>query len=178
MRRAESRYPAHILPFSATFTCHLEQAEVLYEGNHRTLVGLKTFVGSKGNKTPQHAVLRGMSDAGKSVTLCVLLSEEFYEYTVIIEEGLFYEIYTRTVAPDARPIIIHPDGDLTINYLDTPELPLLPWRSWRRSPASAAMNSNWHKYPRPPSFFALLSDSSSRTTRAAHHRDAAEAERL
>jgi hypothetical protein len=43
---------------------------------------------------------------------------------VIIEEGLSYEIYTRTVEPNARPIIIQPDGDLTINYLDTHGLPL------------------------------------------------------
>jgi hypothetical protein len=42
----------------------------------------------------------------------------------IIEEGLSYEIYTRTVEPNARPIIIQPDGDLTINYLDTHGLPL------------------------------------------------------
>src|SRR5436309_15794129 len=62
-----------------------------------------------------------MSGAGKSVTVCNLLSqtEGFYDYTVIIEEGLSYEIYTRTVEPTARPIIIHPDGDLTTNYLDT-----------------------------------------------------------
>lgn len=45
-----------------------------------------------------------MSGAGKSVTVCDLLSqtEEFYDYTVIIEEGLSYEVYTRTVEPDAR----------------------------------------------------------------------------
>ncbi len=51
-------------------------------------------------------------------------TEAFYDYTVIIEEGLSYEIYTRTVEPNARPIIIQPDGDLTINYLDTHGLPL------------------------------------------------------
>ncbi|MBV9010151.1 MAG: hypothetical protein JO354_13460 [Verrucomicrobia bacterium] len=123
---AETRYLADVLPFSATFTGHLEQAEALYEGNQRNLVGVTTFAGSKGNETPQHAVLLGMSGAGKSVTVCDLLSqtEAFYDYTVIIEEGLSYEIYTRTVETNARPIIIQPDGDLTINYLDTHGLPL------------------------------------------------------
>ncbi|MBA3831721.1 MAG: hypothetical protein H0X34_07480 [Chthoniobacterales bacterium] len=123
---AETRYLADVLPFSATFTGHLEHAEALYEGNQRNLVGVTTFSGSKGNETPQHAVLLGMSGAGKSVTVCDLLSqtEAFYDYTVIIEEGLSYEIYTRTVEPNARPIIIQPDGDLTINYLDTHGLPL------------------------------------------------------
>ncbi|MEO6788254.1 MAG: hypothetical protein ABI318_19195 [Chthoniobacteraceae bacterium] len=42
---------------------------------------------------------------------------------MIIEEGLSYAGYTHTVDPDARPIIIQPDGDLTINYLDTHGLP-------------------------------------------------------
>ena len=37
-----------------------------------------------------------------------------------------YGIYTQTVEEGARPIIIHPDGDLTINYLDTKGLPLTP----------------------------------------------------
>src|SRR6516165_10513982 len=123
---AETRYLADVLPFSATFTGHLEQAEALYEGTQRNLVGVTTFSGSGGGETPQHAVLLGMSGAGKSVTVCDLLSqtEAFYDYTVIIEEGLSYEIYTRTVEPTARPIIIQPDGDLTINYLDTHGLPL------------------------------------------------------
>jgi type IV secretion system protein TrbE len=123
---AETRYLADVLPFSATFTGHLAHAEALYDGASRNLVGVTTFAGSAGNETPQHAVLLGMSGAGKSVTVCDLLSqtEAFYDYTVIIEEGLSYEIYTRTIAPDARPIIIQPDGDLTINYLDTHSLPL------------------------------------------------------
>ena len=123
---AETRYLADVLPFSATFTGHLDQAEAIYEGTQRNLVGVTTFSGSQGNETPQHAVLLGMSGAGKSVTVCDLLSqtEAFYDYTVIIEEGLSYEIYTRTVEPNARPIIIQPDGDLTINYLDTHGLPL------------------------------------------------------
>ena len=123
---AETRYLADVLPFSAAFTGHLETAEALYEGSQRNLVGVKTFSGSGGNATPQHAVLLGMSGAGKSVTVCDMLSqtEAFYDYTVIIEEGLSYEIYTRTVEPNARPIILQPDGDLTLNYLDTHGLPL------------------------------------------------------
>lgn len=122
----ETRYVADVLPFSATFTGHLATAEALYDGASRNLVGVTTFAGGAGNETPQHAVLLGMSGAGKSVTVCDLLSqtEAYFDYTVIIEEGLSYEIYTRTVSPDARPIILQPDGDLTINYLDTHGLPL------------------------------------------------------
>ena len=71
---AETRYLADVLPFSATFTGHLAHAEALYDGATRNLVGVATFIGSDGNETPQHAVLLGMSGAGKSVTVCDLLS--------------------------------------------------------------------------------------------------------
>lgn len=124
----ETRYVADMLPFSATFTGHLENAEAIYEGSANNLVGIKTFAGGAGNLTPQHAVLVGMSGTGKSVTMCDLLSqtEAYFAYTVIIEEGLSYGIYTQTVEPAAKPIIIQPDGSITINYLDTKGLPLTP----------------------------------------------------
>ncbi len=125
---AEHRFLADMLPVTSTFTGHLATAEAIYDGPQDNLVGIETFSGSQDNKSPQHAVLLGMSGAGKSVTVCDLLSqtEGYFGYTVIIEEGLSYGIYTATVEEGARPIIIHPDGDLTINYLDTKGLPLTP----------------------------------------------------
>ncbi|HEY3913205.1 MAG TPA: TraC family protein [Verrucomicrobiae bacterium] len=124
----ENRYIADMLPIASTFTGHLETAEALYEGGNQNLVGVKTFGGQAGNQSPQHAVLLGMSGAGKSVTICDLLSqtESYFAYTVIIEEGLSYGIYTQTVEPEAKPIVIQPDGDISINYLDTKGLPLTP----------------------------------------------------
>jgi len=124
----ETRYVADMLPFSATFSGHLEDAEAIYEGAAQNLVGIKTYSGEQGSLTPQHAVLLGMSGTGKSVSVCDLLSqtEAYFAYTVIIEEGLSYGIYTQTVEPDAKPIIIQPDGNITINYLDTKALPLTP----------------------------------------------------
>ena len=115
-------------PRDSTFTGHLATAEAIYDGPHDNLVGIQTFSGGKDSASPQHAVLLGMSGAGKSVTVCDLLTqtEGYFAYTVIIEEGLSYGIYTATVEEGARPIIIHPDGDLTINYLDTKGLPLTP----------------------------------------------------
>ena len=81
----------------------------------------------QGQTIPFHAMF-AIRVWDKSVTVCDLLSqtEGYFGYTVIIEEGLSYGIYTATVEPGARPIIIHPDGDLTINYLDTKGLPLTP----------------------------------------------------
>ena len=117
---AESEYLAAMLPFSATFTGHLDQAEALYDGDNFNLVGVRNFLGS----TPQHGGVFGMSGSGKSAFMCDLLSQTqpYYGYTVIIEEGLSYGVYTATMG--STPIIIHPDYDLTINYLDTQGLPL------------------------------------------------------
>lgn len=125
---AEHRYLADMLPVTSTFTGHLATAEAIYDGPNNNLIGIETFSGTQDNKAPQHAVLLGMSGAGKSVTVCDLLAqtEGYFSYTVIIEEGLSYGIYTATVEDGGRPIIIHPDGDLTINYLDTKGLPLTP----------------------------------------------------
>ncbi|MGE9268102.1 MAG: TraC family protein [Verrucomicrobiales bacterium] len=125
---AEHAYLADMLPISATFTGHLTTAEAIYDGNAGNLVGIKTFAGSKGNESPQHAVMLGMSGAGKSVNVTDLLTqtELYYDYTVLIEEGLSYGIYTQTVSPESQPIILQPDGTLTINYLATGGLPLTP----------------------------------------------------
>jgi type IV secretion system protein TrbE len=117
---AEDRYLADLLPFSSTFTAHLAEAEAIYDGVNGNLAGVRTFIGG----TPQHAVLIGMTGAGKSFAMDDLLTQTQagYDYTVIIEEGLSYKKFTESLG--GRPIIIHPDGELTLNYLDTQGLPL------------------------------------------------------
>ena len=118
----EDAYLADLLPFSATFTGHLAEAEAIYDGSQNNLVGLRTFLGSP--PTPQHTVLIGATGAGKSMHMRDFLEQTapYYPYTVIIEEGLSYEGYTKALGE--RPIILHPDGDLTINYFDTGAMPL------------------------------------------------------
>jgi len=117
---AEDRYLADLLPFSSTFTAHLAEAEAIYDGTNGNLAGVRTFIGG----TPQHAVLIGMTGAGKSFAMDDLLTQTQagYDYTVIIEEGLCYKKFTESLG--GRPILIHPDGELTLNYLDTQGLPL------------------------------------------------------
>ena len=117
---------ANLLPVSATPTGDLADAEAIYDGANRNLIGVKTFAGRPGSEQPQHGVMFGMSGAGKSVNMVDLLTqtEPYYDYTVIVEEGLSYGNYTQTVADDAKPIIIQPNGTLTFNYLDTGGLPL------------------------------------------------------
>ncbi|OAI50829.1 hypothetical protein AYO37_00095 [Opitutia bacterium SCGC AG-212-L18] len=117
---AENHELAALVPVSNSFSGNLNEAEAFYEGINENLVGLSSFVGG----TPQHAVLIGMTGAGKSVAVCDFLSQTaaFYDYTAIIEEGLSYGIFTKLMG--CEPIIMSPDAAITINYLDTNELPL------------------------------------------------------
>lgn len=119
---AEDSYLADLLPFSATFTGHLAQAEALFPGSQHNVVGLRTFLGEP--PSPQHALVSGATGAGKSRFVHQLLTQTAHRfaYTVLIEEGLSYADFTRTLGE--RPIILHPDGDLTINYFDTGGVPL------------------------------------------------------
>jgi hypothetical protein len=117
---AEDRYLADVLPFSATFTGALDEAEALYDGNHGNLVGVTTAV----RGSPQHAVLFGMTGAGKSAFVEDLLFQtaDYFAHSLLIEEGLSYRRFT--VALGETPIVVHPDSALTLNYFDTQGLPL------------------------------------------------------
>lgn len=111
---------ADLLPFSSTFTGHLDGAEALYDGSNRNLIGVRNFLSG----TPQLAVLLGMTRAGKSAFMADLLSQTdpYYDFTLIVEEGLSYGIWTQALGH--TPIVIQPDGDLCLNYFDTQGAPL------------------------------------------------------
>ncbi|HRE04175.1 MAG TPA: hypothetical protein PKX00_01105, partial [Opitutaceae bacterium] len=117
---AEDASLADLLPFSSTFTGCLDGAEALYDGANRNLVGVSTAAGG----SPQHAVLFGMTGAGKSEMMRDLLLQTAgqFAYTLIIEEGLSYKTFTEEMG--AAPIVVQPDAPLTLNYLDTLGLPL------------------------------------------------------
>ncbi|MFZ5495454.1 MAG: VirB4 family type IV secretion system protein [Verrucomicrobiota bacterium] len=119
---AEDSYLADLLPFSATFTGHLAEAEAIYDGAQGNLVGLRTFLGDP--PSPQHGVLLGATGAGKSMQMRDFLEQtaHHFAYDAIIEEGLSYEGYTKALGE--RPIVLQPDGDLTINYFDSGGMPL------------------------------------------------------
>ncbi|MBV9674320.1 MAG: hypothetical protein JO076_16040, partial [Verrucomicrobia bacterium] len=119
---AEDSYAADMIPWSATFTGHLEGAEAIYNGARGNLVGIKTRIGN----TPQHGVLFGMTGAGKSVIIADLLAQigHRFGFRLIVEEGLSHGVLTQTQG--CEPIIIHPNSNLTINYLDTGQAPLSP----------------------------------------------------
>ncbi len=117
---AEDSYLADLLPFSATFTGRLSEAEALYDGSHDNLVGVATFA----HGSPQHAVIVGMSGSGKSEFTSDLLLQTggLFKHTLIIDEGYSYKSFAEAMG--APPIVVQPDSPLTLNYLDTQGLPL------------------------------------------------------
>lgn len=116
----EDSWLADLLPFSSTFTGHLKDAEAIYEGNNRNLIGVRTRI----SDTPQLAVMLGMTRAGKSAFVNDLLSQTqpHYPFTLILEEGLSYGHLSEKLG--SHPIRIRPDGELTLNYFDTQGAPL------------------------------------------------------
>lgn len=117
---AEDTYLADLLPFAATFTGRLHGAEALYDGNHDNVVGVSTETGG----SPQHAVLIGMTGAGKSEFVHDLLMQSAgaFGQTILVEEGLSYRRFTEAMGE--KPMILQPDSPVTLNYLDTQGLPL------------------------------------------------------
>lgn len=111
---------AAMLPFSSTFTGHLRGAEILHAGANRSVVGIKTNIEGQ----PQHCLFLGMTGAGKTTLLETFLGQGHhrYTYTFIVEEGFGYAPFAKALG--CRPKVIRPDGEDTLNYLDTRGLPL------------------------------------------------------
>jgi len=67
-----------------------------------------------------------MTGAGKSVIIADLLAQigHRFGFRLIVEEGLSHAVLTQTQG--CEPVIINPNGNLTVNYLDTCEAPLSP----------------------------------------------------
>ena len=119
---------AHLLPISGSSDASLGEAEALYDGSIGNLIGIRSFDGAEGSEAPQHAFVTGKTGSGKSLFLIDLLTqtEPFYDYTVIVDDGLSYGTYTEAVCEGARPIIIEPNSGAVLNYLDTRGEPLSP----------------------------------------------------
>ena len=116
---------ANLLPVSSASAGMLDQAEAIFPGTKGNLVGIKTFVGH--DPQPQHMIISGTTGSGKSMLLSDLLlqTEPYYGFTAIVDNGMAHARYTESVS-DQPPIIIRPEGNITINYLDTDRMPLSP----------------------------------------------------
>jgi hypothetical protein len=117
---AEDQYLADLLPFSSTFTGELARAEALFDGVNLNLVGVCTEAGG----SPQHALVCGMTGSGKSEFIHDLFFQTagLFQYTLIADIGFSHRRLTEALGE--KPMVIHPDADLTLNYLDTHRAPL------------------------------------------------------
>ena len=128
--------------FSQMGTPNADKAEALYDGSNHNLIGVRNFLFG----TLQLAVLLGTTRAGKSAFMCDLLSQTdpYYDFTLIIEEGLSHGIWTQ--AQGGIPIAIQPDGDVCFNYLDTQGAPLT---NLQITTAAALVAKHWRTPRRP-----------------------------
>ncbi len=118
----EDHHLADLLPLSGTPTADLDQAEAIFDGVHRNLLGIATF----SNNNPLHTLISGSTGSGKSMLLGRLLTETapFYARTYIIDNGQSHVAWAQ--AMDATVITIRPNGNECFNYFDTQGLPLTP----------------------------------------------------
>jgi hypothetical protein len=111
---------AELLPWSASFTGRLENAEALYDSPKGGLVGLSMQAGG----VPQHMLIFGLIGAGKSILLTDLWAQiaQNFGYILVVEEGMSHGTTVQTAG--SEPIVITAGGSTTINYLDCGAIPL------------------------------------------------------
>lgn len=110
---------ANLLPISGS--PDLGNAEALYDGANGNVIGINTFLGEDGSESPQHTLVCGKTGSGKSCMVIDLFTQTSpgYAFTVIVDNGLSYQTFVRTVDPNCEPLIVKPNGKVTFNYLDT-----------------------------------------------------------
>jgi hypothetical protein len=120
--RLEDEHVADLIPFSASFTGDLEQAQALFLSSDRALAGFRFHV----NGLVQHTGVAGSSRSGKSAIYNNLLYQTgpYFDYDVLLEEGGSHTNFAEDHG--AKPMVIQKNGSITINYLDTLGSPLEP----------------------------------------------------
>lgn len=117
----EDTFLADLIPWEATFTGDLAEADAIVHGPSRQLVGVQLFAP---DGTPHHGLVVGTKGSGKSVFLDELLSQAGCRnaYTAIIEEGDSHRTIAQLLGGES--LVIRIGSSLTLNYLDTGGLPL------------------------------------------------------
>lgn len=120
--RLEDEHVANLIPYSASFTGDLDQAQALFLSSDRALVGFRFHV----NGLVQHTGVAGGTRSGKSAAYNNLLYQTgpYFDYDVLVEEGGSHSNYAEDHG--SKPIVIQKSGNITINYLDTLGSPLDP----------------------------------------------------
>ncbi|MBL9166650.1 MAG: hypothetical protein JNN07_02840 [Verrucomicrobiales bacterium] len=114
---AESTFVPDLVLLRPSFTGHLDEAEALYEGVDGCPVGLRTS--SCGS--PQHLLVIGGTDSGKSMLLQDLLTQIWPELGLLflVDYGGSYEVLVRALDPTCQILAIRPNAGFVFNYLDT-----------------------------------------------------------
>jgi len=113
---------ANLTPMAGEGGRSLRHAQALFQTAKDGLLGIRIFGGARGHGFPRHAFVTGMTGSGKSALLIALLTQTdpFFDFTVIIDEGLSYAVLTWVLTGGTiKPSILSIDGGATLNYWDT-----------------------------------------------------------
>lgn len=94
-----------------------------------SVFGISAFKGPEGHKSPHHAFVTGKTGSGKSVFVNDLLTQidSYAHKIVVVDNGNSYGVTTGVLSGGkCRPFAPDPNGQDTLNYLDTGGLPLSP----------------------------------------------------
>lgn len=119
---ADSTYLPYLMPVGGAFG-GFPDGGAIYEGEASNLVEIGGFE----RQTPLHTLVLGMTGSGKSVWLTEYLSQTAGEigFEGIVDEGESLRTYAEL--NDLTVAVIQPEGNLTLNYLDTQGSPLTPF---------------------------------------------------
>lgn len=118
----------NLLPICGNSTASLSAAEALYPTANHGITGISLFKAPDGQPYTNHGVVIGKTGFGKSVTSIDLATQiqPHVDLTVIIESGQSWAGYVATFGSLANSLIIDPNGDDVLNYLDPGGHPLSP----------------------------------------------------
>lgn len=118
----------NLLPICGNSTASLAGAEALYPTSNHGITGISLFKAPDGQPYTNHGVIIGKTGYGKSVTSIDLTTQiqPHVDLTVIIESGQSWSGYVSTFGPLANSLVIDPNGNNVLNYLDTGGHPLTP----------------------------------------------------
>lgn len=118
----------NLLPICGNSTASLSAAEALYPTANHGITGISLFQAPDGQPYTNHGVVIGKTGFGKSVTSIDLATQiqPHVDLTVIIESGQSWAGYVATFGSLANSLVIDPNGDDVLNYLDPGGQPLTP----------------------------------------------------
>ena len=99
--KVEDHTLANLVPVSGGANDSLKSAEAIFQGANGSLLGVSSFVGPEGKKSPLHLAVAGTTGGGKSVGMIELLTQTATrrDFTCIFDNGMSYGAFVKVIDP-------------------------------------------------------------------------------